>query len=193
MLSNIAAGNVAQLSQLVGTPDLLPKVLAQLGASAEWDVRKEASWVISNIATGGKAAHLAHLVEQGAVTPLCELLDVAEVRILLLGMEALEAILKTGVAEYPRLIEEAGGVDKLEGLQEHENQEVYIKAVHIIETYFGGEDLDGGSENITPAVTASNTFAFGMATGNPAIDFGSKFMAAQPAAPQWGAAPKFSF
>jgi importin subunit alpha-6/7 len=94
LLSNIAAGNPNQLSQLVGTPDLLSRVLQQLSASAEWDVRKEAAWVVSNIATGGKPAHIAHLVEQGAVQPLCELLTVGEVRILMLAMEALESVLK---------------------------------------------------------------------------------------------------
>jgi hypothetical protein len=48
----------------------------------------------------------------------------------------------------------------IETLQEHESDEVYTKAVYIIETYFG---TDGGEddENLAPA-TDGNTFSFGV-------------------------------
>jgi hypothetical protein len=106
MLSNIAAGTQEQLSQLMNTPNLLSHVLNQLSNSAEWDVRKEASWVISNIATGGNKAHMMQLIEHGSIGPLCELLDVGDVRMLLLAMEALNAILKSvGGSELEKVIQ----------------------------------------------------------------------------------------
>lgn len=175
MLSNIAAGNMDQVQVIMNTPDLIPRILTQLSSGSEWDVRKEAAWVVSNIATGGSKAHVRRMVEQGAIRPLCDLLDVGEVRMLQVGMEAIESILKhAGENDYARLIEECDGIEKLEGLQEHENQEVYEKAVHIIETYFNGEE-EGESENCAPTNSNPNTFGFGISNANTskAFNFGS--------------------
>lgn len=166
-LSNIAAGSPEQITQLISTPEMLTRVLQQMSTSAEWDVRKEASWVVSNIATGGQKSHLAFLVEHGAIRPLCDLLDVGDFKMLMLAMEALEALLKTFADSdrVSRLIDEAGGVDKLEQLQEHENEGVYAKAVKILEKYFGGEE-EQDAEN-TPAVSQNgSTFQFGAPMGN---------------------------
>mmetsp|Transcript_36856 Transcript_36856/g.68525 ORF Transcript_36856/g.68525 Transcript_36856/m.68525 type:complete len:529 (+) Transcript_36856:37-1623(+) len=163
MLSNIAAGNKSQVNSLVNTPSLLSQVLLQTSSSTEWDVRKEAAWVISNIATGGSKSNVLKLIENNAIEPLCDLLDVAEVRILLVSMEALESILRHGEAakiDCAVLIDESEGVDKLELLQEHENEDVYNRAVKILETYFGGEE-DDESENLAPQSSTSNSFAFG--------------------------------
>lgn len=182
MLSNIAAGNEQQLDQLFNTPNLINRTLEQMSSSTEWEVRKEASWVISNIASAGKEKHIVCLVELGAIRPLCDLLNVGDSKILLVAMEALESILKSDngsmVETYTEHVEEAGGLDLLEGLQEHENEEVYMKAVAIIEKYFGLEEEDEESENLAPAASASgNTFSFGMnTTGNASIDFGNQFM-----------------
>jgi HEAT repeat protein len=90
MLSNIAAGSAGQLSQLVSTPSLMNRVLEQMAAESEWEVRKEAAWVVSNIVSGGSAAQIGKLVECGVVRPLCDLLDVAEVKVLLISLDTIE-------------------------------------------------------------------------------------------------------
>lgn len=164
LLSNIAAGNKTQISQLVNTPGLVISVLNQLSESSEWDVRKEASWVICNIASGGTKDHIQRIVENGALQPLCDLLSVGEARVLHLALEALENILRVGSSsnvDYVQLIDEADGISKLEMLQEHENHEVYEKAVSIIEKYFSGEDEEENSENVAP-LKNGNTFTFGV-------------------------------
>ncbi len=54
-------------------------------------------------------------------------------------LEGLEHILKSAGANSDVIatkIEECGGLDKLEKLQEHDNNEIYEMASYIIDTYF---------------------------------------------------------
>ena len=66
-------------------------------------------------------------------------------------LQAGETLAKTKAgAENPFLVpfDEAEGVDKLESLQSHHNEEIYEKAVSLLERYFGEED--GDDENLLP-------------------------------------------
>lgn len=177
-LSNIAAGSVEQINQLMNVPDLIVQVLTQVSTGAEWDVRKEAAWVISNIASGGSKANIIALVEYGAIRPICELLDVNDVKITLLAMESLACILKHNIDNNERiiqLIDEAEGIDKIEELQKHENIEIYNKSIKLIETYFNEEE-ETENENIAPAYSSQgNNYSFGFpaTTGKASVDFSS--------------------
>lgn len=65
-------------------------------------------------------------------------------------MEGLESILKAGEAEknmatadvnpYAQMIDDAEGLDKIENLQNHDNNEIYERAVKILETYWSQEE-----------------------------------------------------
>jgi importin subunit alpha-1 len=68
--------------------------LIQLLSSAEWDIRKEAAWAISNATSGGSPDQLRYLLSQNCIPPLCELLVCADVRIIVVALEALENLLK---------------------------------------------------------------------------------------------------
>jgi hypothetical protein len=164
LLSNVAAGSRSQISQLICTSSLVQSVLNQMSDSTEWDVRKEASWVICNIASGGSKEQIHQIVEYGCIRSLCDLLSVGDAKVLMLAMEAIENVLKAGMSNasvnYPQLIDSADGIDKLEMLQEHESNDVYKKAVHIIEKYFSGEEEV--SENVAP-VNNGGMFGFGLA------------------------------
>uniref|UniRef100_A0A673C8Y6 Importin subunit alpha n=1 Tax=Sphaeramia orbicularis TaxID=375764 RepID=A0A673C8Y6_9TELE len=99
-----------------------------------------------------------HLVELGCIKPLCDLLTLMDSKIVQVALNGLENILRLGELEakrgggintYCALIEEAYGLDKLEFLQGHENQEIYQKAFDLIERYFNTEDED---PSLAPAV-----------------------------------------
>ncbi|KAJ9513382.1 hypothetical protein QJQ45_001410 [Haematococcus lacustris] len=65
----------------------------------------------------------------------------------------------SGINPYAQLIEDADGLDKVEALQDHPNEDLYEKAVHILEAYF---DIDEGEDqNLAPAVTQEGGYAFG--------------------------------
>ena len=72
---------------------------------------------------------------------------------------------KSGENEYALYVEEAGGMDKIHQLQSDPNVEVYRKAFHIIDKYFGDEEEDSG---MAPELDASTgQYAFGMDTQVP--------------------------
>ena len=57
------------------------------------------------------------------------------------------------------MVDDSGGIEKLEQLQEHENTEIYSKAIKLLETYFGGSEDD--CENLIPIADGNGKFAFG--------------------------------
>ena len=96
MLSNIAAGNRAQLKILMETPNLVTQVVSQLGYTNDWEIRKEAAWVVSNIVTSSEGIdnipYISQLVQLGVVKSLCDLLDVSDTRIVIVALEAISQL-----------------------------------------------------------------------------------------------------
>ncbi len=90
-----------------------------------------------------------------------------------MALEGLENILKvgekdaaaTGVNQYATFIEEAEGLDKIESLQNHQNNDIYEKAVKILENYFAAEEED---ESLAPGMDSSQqAYSFGGPTAAP--------------------------
>ncbi|KAH8063926.1 hypothetical protein JL720_13086 [Aureococcus anophagefferens] len=178
-ISNITAGNKDQIQSVIDSNIVPP--LVQLLNSAEFDIRKEAAWAISNATSGGTPMQIKFLVQQACIPPLCELLSVADVKIIIVALEALENILKVGDAEAKQTqgghnlmanhIADSEGLKKIEDLQQHDNNDIYEKAVRILETYFGVDEED---VNNVPGPSGQN-FAFGVQnTPQKAFDFGQQ-------------------
>uniref|UniRef100_A0A8C6L4B5 Importin subunit alpha n=1 Tax=Nothobranchius furzeri TaxID=105023 RepID=A0A8C6L4B5_NOTFU len=149
-LSNITAGNRAQIQNVIDA-NIFP-VLIEILQKAEFRTRKEAAWAITNATSGGNSAQIRYLVSLNVIKPMCDLLTVMDSKIVQVSLNGLENILRlgeqeskqnqTGINPYCALIEEAYGLDKIEFLQSHENQEIYQKAFDLIERYFGVEEED---------------------------------------------------
>ena len=82
-------------------------------------------------------------------------------------LDAGEKLAATTGGDNPFLVpfDEADGVDKLETLQTHHNEEIYQKAVGLLDKYFGEDDDD--DESLLPDA-AANTFTFGAPMAPPA-------------------------
>eukprot|EP00967_Tisochrysis_lutea_P121942 scaffold201384_cov18-Tisochrysis_lutea.AAC.1 len=79
--------------QAVIDANLFPPLINMLSV-AEFDIKKEAAWAISNATSGGSAEQIRQLVSYNCIRPLCELLTVNDVRIITVALEGLENILK---------------------------------------------------------------------------------------------------
>lgn len=145
-ISNITAGNRDQIQAVINAGIIGP--LVYLLQNAEFEIKKEAAWAISNATSGGSHEQIKFLVAQGCIKPLCDLLACPDPRIVTVCLEGLENILKIGETEkdadgvnaFAQLIDEADGLEKIESLQSHDNNEIYEKAVKILETYWLEED-----------------------------------------------------
>jgi len=63
---------------------------------AEFKTRKEAAWAITNSTSGGTPDQIRFLVNQGCISPLCDLLTVMDSKIVQVALTGLENILRLG-------------------------------------------------------------------------------------------------
>lgn len=169
-LSNITAGNERQIQQVLEANIMAPLLLCL--AQGDYRTRKEATWAVCNLASGGSPSQIQFLVSQGVLKPLCDLLYVQDARLVEVTLDTIANILKAdtdGSNSYADAIEEYGGMEKIEALQNHENNDVYKKANHIITTYYSEEEDDEQVE------TAYKGNAFGFQHAMPAQVGGFQF------------------
>jgi hypothetical protein len=175
-VSNVTAGTPQQIQQVIDA-NLIPPLVNVLKED-QFDVQKEAAWAISNITSGGTDNHTRFLVSQAAIPAMCGMLKCGDVKMIMVVLDALDNILKVGKKDangtednqYADLVEECGGLDILEDLQRHENEEIYEKSVKLLQEYFESEEDDG--MGMAPEVDQSTgNFAFGSATQGKTAQF----------------------
>ncbi|CAJ0583296.1 unnamed protein product, partial [Mesorhabditis spiculigera] len=143
-LSNITAGNVQQV-QMVFDAGLVP-TLIKLLSDGDFQTQKEAAWALSNVTISGSPAQVHSMVQMGVVQPMCKLLDIKDPQIINVILDGLQNILKmasddqAALTHLTNIIEECGGLDKIEQLQNHDNEEIYKIAYEIIDHHFSVED-----------------------------------------------------
>lgn len=147
-ISNITAGNRDQIQEVIDG-GVIPALLHLL-KTADFDTKKEAAWAVSNAVSGGSDTQIQLLVRMGCVPPLCELLSCMDSKIVIVSLEAIQAILRVGkkIKEteglpsnpFADLIDQADGTSALEKLQDSSNEAIFKKVYHIISTYFPYEE-----------------------------------------------------
>ncbi|KAK2143233.1 hypothetical protein LSH36_861g01035 [Paralvinella palmiformis] len=160
-ISNITAGNQTQIQAVIDA-GLIPYVVRVL-AEGDFKSQKEAVWAITNLTSGGTIEQITYCVQQDIIKHLSNLLTVKEAKVILVILDAITNILTTadklGQLEGAcMMIEEAGGLDKIEALQQHENEQVYHTALNIIEKYFSSEGDE--DDNLLPSNGQGEGFQF---------------------------------
>ncbi|KAG7295625.1 hypothetical protein JYU34_021901 [Plutella xylostella] len=103
--------------------------------------QKEAAWAITNLCLGGAPAQLDRLFAVQFLEPYTRLLASADHRAAAVVLDGLTHLLQAAdrygqVEALCIRLEEIGALDKIEALQHHENEQIYKKVVHIMDTYF---------------------------------------------------------
>ena len=167
-ISNITAGNTAQIQAVIDAGILKP--LVSILNSEEFDIKKEAAWAISNATSGGDPGQIHQLVEAGVIRPMCDLLQSPDAKIIMVALEGIENIIKVGKADamssggvnrYAQMVEADGGLEALEQLQNHDNDDIYTKAAGMIREYWGEEEQQEALPAILPE-TSQQGFSFGL-------------------------------
>ncbi|XP_038146597.1 importin subunit alpha-8 [Cyprinodon tularosa] len=166
-LSNIAAGPCKQIQQLI-TCGLLPPLVEVL-RNGDFKTQKEAVWAVTNFTSGGTVEQVVKLVQSGALEAIINLLQVKDAKVILVLLEAVNNIFmaaeKLGETEkLCLLIEELGGLERLEVLQNHPNEMVYQAAHDLIQKYFNDDDVEevqvDATQNLFQTSDVKKTFEF---------------------------------
>ncbi|KAF7495561.1 Importin subunit alpha-7 [Sarcoptes scabiei] len=148
-ISNIAAGTRAQIQSIINA-NIMP-ALFELAKHRDHKIRKEVVWAITNATTGGNPEQIMYMLKTGGIVALCEYLTSTDARVISVALNGIENMLKVGeliknenngLNPCALAVEQCGGLDKIEMLQEYVNVDVYRKVFSIIETYFADEDDD---------------------------------------------------
>ncbi|XP_028746104.1 importin subunit alpha-8 isoform X1 [Peromyscus leucopus] len=142
-MSNVAAGPKHHIQQLI-MYNLLPPLVTLL-KNAEFRVQKEAVWTVANFATGASQSQLTMLFHSGVLGPLLNLLTAPDMKIVAIILDIISFFFQRADRLHEKqkmylLMEEVGGIEKIESLQLHQNCHISQSALNIIEKHFGEEE-----------------------------------------------------
>ena len=89
---NITAGNHEQIQQVFNA-GLFPPIIEIL-TTAEYDVKKEAGWVLANAVVGGTREQVTLLIEMGMLPPMVELFSSPDTRMQHLAIETVLNVIR---------------------------------------------------------------------------------------------------
>ncbi|GIX75357.1 importin subunit alpha-4 [Caerostris extrusa] len=152
-VSNVCAGNTSQIQAVTDTG--LMSLVIDVLTEGDFKCQKEAIWAVCNYTSGGNLEQIIYLVRSGVIPPVCDMLSVKDPKTLAVVLDSISNILSAAskvnaLESVCCFIEQCGGLDKIENLQQHENVDVYKLAYTIIDTYFSGEEVE--DEEVKPEV-----------------------------------------
>lgn len=173
-LSNITAGTNEQIQSVINA-DLVQPIIDCLD-KGDFKTQKEAAWAVTNFTSGGTSEQVILLCQAGAIPALCNMLSCQEDRTLQVILDGIQNILihadKLDCLENAvDVIEECGGLDKIEGLQSSANDTIYQLAYRLVDTYFNEEEDDAVADTLQqPEQKEDGEFKFGDGDNQPTGD-----------------------
>jgi len=155
LISNVLAGTQEQIQYVIDA-QLVPHMLDIL-KNGDHRSQYEASWAVANLGNGGTINQILEILRiNGAAESICDCLSVKSNELISNLLEILYVLLSTTsqsnnvqCEKLKLLIEECGGLDKLEQLQESKSEKIYEMTYKIIDEFFmDNEEL--GEDGQTP-------------------------------------------
>jgi len=140
-VSNIVAGNHEQI-QAVLDANMIKPMIKLSSSGTDWDTRKETCWALTNSISGSSDRQKDEIINMGCMKPLVEVCTISPDPLMQKNcLTAIKNILEFGAKHplengdnrYLEMLEEVGGFDMLEKLQENASDEVYEMAVQAFE------------------------------------------------------------
>ncbi|XP_026322661.1 importin subunit alpha-1-like isoform X2 [Hyposmocoma kahamanoa] len=147
-VSNVLAGTTEQIQQALDAGVL--EHLLHVLSTEDIKCQKEAAWAITNLCLGGTPEQLDALLQAGFLEPYCMLLSSPDQRAIIVVLDGLTNLLQAA-AKFGQVeplcikLEEIGALDRIEALQTHENEQIYKKALSILDNYFCDQE-DGNAQ-----------------------------------------------
>ncbi|KAG7215611.1 hypothetical protein INR49_022137 [Caranx melampygus] len=167
-VGNIVTGTDEQ-TQVVLNCDALSHFPALLTHPKE-KINKEAVWFLSNI-TAGNQQQVQAVIDAKLVPMIIHLLDKGDFGTQKEAAWAISNLTISGRKDQmaddeaetiANLIEECGGLEKVEQLQNHENEDIYKLAYEIIDQFFSSDDIDEDT-SLVPEAIQGGTYGFNSA------------------------------
>lgn len=164
-LSNITAGTNEQIQSVIDA-DLVQPIIDCLD-KGDFKTQKEAAWAVTNFTSGGTSEQVRLLCQGGAIAALCNMLSCQEDRTLQVILDGIQNILIHAdklecLDNAVDFIEECGGLDKIEGLQNSANDTIYQLAYRLVDTYFNDDEDDAVADTLqNPEENKEGEFKFG--------------------------------
>lgn len=159
-LSNICAGTKSHVAELI-EGGIIDKLVEKVFKDTE-DVQKEAVWALSNCCANSDPEIVFSIVESECIPAMCSWLNKEDVRTKIVILDGISKLLRVGESlnnkNFSDRVEECGGVDVIEELQESPNQNIQELAVTLMVTYFEQDEEDLG-DNAQMEEPASLNFA----------------------------------
>lgn len=141
-LSNVLAGSQRQIDSVINE-SLVPMIIHFL-ARGDYHQQKEATWAIYNFCLVASSEQLQVLLDNKVIPALCDLLTIEDSTLVRNLLESLKYLLKKcdieGSNRVRDEIEECGGLDKIESLQNSKNTEIYQFSYSILDEFFCDPD-----------------------------------------------------
>ncbi|XP_023555484.1 importin subunit alpha-3 [Octodon degus] len=163
-VGNIVTGTDEQ-TQVVLNCDALSHFPALLTHPKE-KINKEAVWFLSNI-TAGNQQQVQAVIDANLVPMIIHLLDKGDFGT---QKEAAWAISNLTISGRKDQVKECGGLEKIEQLQNHENEDIYKLAYEIIDQFFSSDDIDE-DPSLVPEAIQGGTFGFNSSANVPTEGF----------------------